>query len=75
MQVCKWGNSLAVRIPASLVATLNLQEGDNIELVHTGRSLEVIKTDSREVLISALAQFKGCLPADYRFNRDDANER
>ena len=33
MQVAKWGNSLAVRLPAKLVAELGLAEGDEIEVV------------------------------------------
>ena len=31
MRVAKWGNSLAVRLPASVVEALGLQEGDEIE--------------------------------------------
>ena len=31
MQVARWGNSLAVRLPAKLVAELGLSEGDEIE--------------------------------------------
>lgn len=31
MQVSKWGNSLAVRLPASVVEVLDLKEGDDIE--------------------------------------------
>jgi antitoxin MazE len=30
MQVSKWGNSLAVRLPAAVVEALNLKEGDQI---------------------------------------------
>ena len=30
MQVARWGNSLAVRIPASVVQALKLQEGDEL---------------------------------------------
>ena len=33
MQVAKWGNSLAVRLPADLVRELGLKEGDQIDLV------------------------------------------
>nr|WP_257128471.1 AbrB/MazE/SpoVT family DNA-binding domain-containing protein [Burkholderia sp. MSMB1459WGS] len=33
MQVAKWGNSLAVRLPASVVDALELREGDDIEIV------------------------------------------
>jgi antitoxin MazE len=32
MQVAKWGNSLAVRLPAAVVEALKLQEGDEIEI-------------------------------------------
>ena len=32
MQVAKWGNSLAVRIPAAVVEVLELKEGDEIEI-------------------------------------------
>ena len=32
MQVSKWGNSLAVRLPAAVVDALELKEGDQIEI-------------------------------------------
>ena len=32
LQVSKWGNSLAVRLPSALVAALGLKEGDEIEI-------------------------------------------
>jgi antitoxin MazE len=32
MQVGKWGNSLAVRLPAAVVEALDLKEGDEIEI-------------------------------------------
>ena len=30
MQVAKWGNSLAIRLPSALVEALNLKAGDDI---------------------------------------------
>jgi antitoxin component of MazEF toxin-antitoxin module len=33
MRIAKWGNSLAVRLPVSIVEELHLQEGDEVELV------------------------------------------
>ena len=30
MKVAKWGNSLAVRLPAAVVEALQLQDGDDI---------------------------------------------
>ncbi len=32
MQVAKWGNSLAVRLPAAVVEALKLKEGNQIEI-------------------------------------------
>ena len=32
MQVAKWGNSLAVRLPTAVVEALDLKEGDQIEI-------------------------------------------
>lgn len=76
MQVCKWGNSLAIRIPASVVEALNLQEGDDIELIVADeRSLEVKKKPSKEALFERLRQFRGKLPADFKFDREEINAR
>ena len=32
MQVSKWGDDLAIRIPATIAETLNLKEGDEVEI-------------------------------------------
>ena len=37
MQVSKWGNSLAVRLPAAVVDALGLKEGDEIEISIAGK--------------------------------------
>ena len=52
MQVSKWGNSLAVRLPASVGAALDLKEGDDIEVHVAGdRVFEVAKKPAaREIL-------------------------
>ena len=41
MQVAKWGNSLAVRLPADLVRKLGLKEGDQIDLLADNGALRV----------------------------------
>lgn len=75
MQVAKWGNSLAVRLPASLVAALGLEEGAEVELHMVGeRQFEVSKKASPPELLSRLRQLRGRLPADFHFDRLDANE-
>ena len=36
-QLAKWGNSLALRIPRTVAAELNVQDGDTVEIsVHEG---------------------------------------
>ena len=39
MQIAKWGNSLAVRLPARMVQELGLKAGDEIEDVQGAVSL------------------------------------
>lgn len=76
MQVSKWGNSLAVRFPASLVQALDLKEGEEIDLHLVGtRSFEVVKKPSVHELLTRLHQFRGRLPSDFHFDRLEANER
>ena len=49
MQVSKWGNSLAVRLPAAVVEVLDLKEGDEIEIEIAGaRKFEVSRDRSVE---------------------------
>lgn len=76
MQVSKWGNSLAVRLPAAVVEALDLKEGEEIELHVAGaRSLEVVRKPSPRSLLARLRKYRGRLPADFRFDRLAANER
>jgi antitoxin MazE len=76
MQVGKWGNSLAVRLPAAIVEMLKLEEGDEIEIHVLGaRQFGVVRKAGREELLKRLRQFRGRLPADFKFDRDDANAR
>ena len=75
MQVAKWGNSLAVRFPASLVAALDLKEGEEVELYLVGeKQFEVTKKASPSELLARLRKLRGRLPADFHFNRLEANE-
>jgi len=76
VQVSKWGNSLAIRLPASLVEALKLQEGDDIEIhVVQARTFEVGTKPGARELLARIRRFRGRLPVDFRFDRLDANER
>ncbi len=76
MQVSKWGNSLAVRLPASVVQALELKEGDQIELyVHGERAFAVARDRSRQKALEAIRKLARPLPAGFKFDRAKANER
>jgi len=73
MQVSKWGNSLAIRLPAAVVEVLGLKEGDDIEIGVAGKARFVVsRTASNREVLARLRQFRGRLPADFKFDRLEA---
>jgi antitoxin MazE len=77
MRVSKWGNSLAVRLPKALVEKLGLKEGDELNVVAAkDGTIEVETRESRrKAALARLASRDWTLPPDYKFDRDEANER
>jgi len=76
MRVSKWGNSLAVRLPAVVVDTLGLKEGDDIEILVAGaRYFEVARAPGLLDVLARLRKYRGRIPADFKFDRLEANER
>lgn len=76
MQVAKWGNSLAVRLPSAVVEALTLKEGDEIEIHVAGaRVFEIKRRPAARELLARLRRLRGKLPADFRFDRLEAHER
>jgi len=76
MQVSKWGDSLAVRLPKALVERLGLRAGDELNIVDVAeRMLVVEKEDRRKAALERIRARQWTLPPDYKFDRDEANER
>jgi antitoxin MazE len=76
VQVSKWGNSLAVRLPAAVVDALELKEGDQIEVRIAGaREFEISRDRTREKAMERLRKLRRPLPADFKFDRAAVNER
>jgi predicted nucleic acid-binding protein/bifunctional DNA-binding transcriptional regulator/antitoxin component of YhaV-PrlF toxin-antitoxin module len=72
MQVGKWGNSLAVRLPAAVVEILGLKEGDEIEIEVAGdRTLRVGRDPKREEALARLRALAWKLPPGFKFSRDE----
>ncbi len=77
MQVSKWGNSLAVRLPKALVDELGLKEGDELTVVAARNGAIAVETaeDRRLRALENIRARNWTLPPDYKFDRDEANER
>ena len=70
------GNSLAIRLPATVVEALELKDGDQIEIRIAGeREFEVSRDRRREDAIERLRRLRRPLPAGFTFDRNAANER
>jgi len=76
MQVSKWGNSLAVRLPAAVVEALKLKEGDEVEIrIAEERSFEVRRDQSKQRALARLRKLRRPLPAGFFFDREESNAR
>jgi antitoxin MazE len=79
MKVSKWGNSLAIRLPADMVEKLGVKEGDEIYAV-PGMSEDAVTLKRQKTLDEMWARMdeirkKHPAPAGFKFDRDEANSR
>jgi antitoxin MazE len=76
MQISKWGNSLAIRLPAAVVEALDLKEGDEIDIRVAGeRAFDVERDRTRERALERIRSMRRPLPAGWKFDREEANSR
>jgi antitoxin MazE len=76
MQVAKWGNSLAIRLPAVVVEALRLKEGDEIEIhIADARQFGGARKPSRQDFLTQLRAYRGRLPRDFKFGREEMSAR
>lgn len=78
MRIAKWGNSLAVRLPAKLVQELGVKEGDELSLTVKGEKaveIEAKKRPSAEELLARVKEIRDKFPANFKFDREEANAR
>ena len=76
MQVVRWGNSLAVCLPAAVVEALSLKEGDDIEIRIAGdRTFLINRDQSRVSALESIRRLRRPHPSDWSFDRQEANER
>jgi antitoxin MazE len=76
MRVERWGDSLAICLPAALVEALGLKEGDEIEVrIARSEMPDVGRDQKRERALARMKEARWKLPPDWKFDRDDANSR
>jgi len=82
MQIGKWGNSLAVRLPKDLVDRHCLKEGGEIDTAALDQALaqadRAAWEERREKAFEEIRQRRALrppLPADWKFDREEANWR
>ena len=75
MLVSKWGNSLAVRLPAALVKELGLKEGDDLQVRIDGDGVAVQRAETPEEILQRLEKFRGLLKPGDRMTREEMNAR
>ena len=70
MQVGRWGNSLAIRLPASIVEMLELHEGDEIVIEIAGqRTFHIRGEPNREAALQRLRRLDWKLPPGFVLSR------
>lgn len=75
MRVLRWGNSLAIGLPAKLIRELGLMESDHIDLIRDNGVLRVRRLLRTSEVLESLRQYRGQLPASEQLSRDDAHKR
>jgi antitoxin MazE len=76
MRVSKWGNSLAIRLPAAVVEALKLKAGDEINVRVAGSAEFIIERAlTREDAIEQLRASGAPLPPGFKFDRQEAHAR
>jgi antitoxin MazE len=77
LQVNRWGNSLAVRLPAQLVRDLDIQEGSVIQTEVLGAHLLRIEAASKvfdgRAFVASLRAMHGTMPVTQPIVKEDLN--
>lgn len=76
MQVSKWGNSLAVRLPKKLVEEFGIVEGDDLDIrLVDDQTFAIIRSARDREFVIHLRRLQKPTPSGFRWSRDEANAR
>jgi antitoxin MazE len=72
VKFAKWGNSIAIRIPAEVVTKLGISPNDEALIKMTGDySFEITRDRKREEALKRMRELRFVLPDNYVFDRDE----
>jgi len=76
VKFAKWGNSIAIRIPAEVVAKLGITANEEAQIKVTGEFSFEVKRDRRRLeALEAIRKLRRPLPPGYKFNREEIHDR
>lgn len=75
MQLAKWGNSYAVRLPKEMVDKLKLELGEELDARVQDGALRIRRKRTHEEIVESLRRFEGTITGPYIFDREEANAR
>lgn len=68
MQVAKWGNSLAIRIPVVVAEILAIEAGDDLDIVAAVERSETDWTPYLDGVYGRYIRLKDRVPSDWNFD-------
>ena len=76
MRVSRIGTELVVPLPAEFVAEQDIHVGDEVTVAAV-RPAPFVRRPKAEIaaMLEKLRPLRGLIPADYKFDREEANER
>jgi antitoxin MazE len=74
MKFAKWGNSIAIRIPAEVVAKLGITANEEAQIKVTGEFSFEVKRDRRRLeALKVIRSLRRPLPPGFKFDREEAH--
>ena len=74
LEVSECQGKLSLLLPEGIAAAMDLKHGDRIDAELHGKSIEQ-STLLRRQHLASLRKYRGRMPAEFKFDRGDANGR
>jgi antitoxin MazE len=75
MKITRTPTGWKVEVPDDVVRTLGLGDGDEVEVKRLMPMEKALTPEERERAVRAIRSLRGRLPADFKFDREEANAR